>query len=1023
MKKRSIFLLFATLMIVLAFVSCHKADRKINVCFIVDSEVYRMTSTDGKSEIELPNTPTKTGYTFDGWYYDEGEWKKPFSQDSIMDNATSKDVKVYAKWDPIKYTAVFKSGNDVVKEQIFTIETENITEPSIPKREGYIGVWESYELGTSDIVINAEYTPKKYTITYENLNGAENPNAIEYTIESEKISLASITRDGYTFVGWYNDGIFVTEIPRGSTGDIKLVAKWNPIKYMIAYHDLYNAENPNGETYDVEHEPVVLYDAIREGYNFLGWYNSENEKVMEIPQGTTGAIDLYAKWEPIKYTASFIYDKTVLVEQEFTLDDVAINEPSVPKKNGYNGAWESYSLEAKDITINAIYIPIKYNVNLLDSDGTTILQAFEYTIESEAITLLDATKAGYDFEGWYDEEGRVTEIPSGSTGALEFVAKWSIVEYTISYIDEMSAGNANNPTTYTVESDTIILSEPSITGYIFLGWYYDGEKITEIKKGTTQSYELVAMWQVKTYDVKLETGDGEKMPSVTYNHGSGLELPIPVYEGYVFGGWLDEEGAEIGQYEIEAGTFGDKTLYAKWVEEDLAVTVVFDTDGGTKIGNQVYRKGQRVSLPESTKSGVFFDGWYNEAYNTEYYKGFTITESITVYAKWVESIPVSNAAELIAISSDPSKSYHLVQDIDMQGVSFNCLGEFLGMLNGNGYTISNLTIGGNAFISTNAGTIKNLNFVNVNNTFSSSIDGSQCAIIAQMNTGKIINVSILSGAISFNKTINSASDDGWNDLHVGGVVAANFGSIISCNSYVNISGNTGVVSKMSAAYIGGLAAVGNGVISDCYVESTLWITATGNSEWANNMFYMGGLIGSNWSASQIDRCVANCNMTLTYGNTKGMIFGYVGGFAGTLGSGAAINDCYAIGSLYSAGRYSSNYASHGFTPCTGGFIGVLLDATINNCYSTTEVTTAGMTHIAGGFVGSANGSSLINGCFTTQNSFVGGANGSITNSYSISDKTKNELISVDFVYNTLGFSKDVWLADGEALPELAWKKQ
>ncbi len=74
MKKKFLFVL----LLVFAFVGklvhrLRKVDFKLN--FIVAGEVYDTISTNGKEAIKLPDNPTKEGYIFDGWYWDNEIWK------------------------------------------------------------------------------------------------------------------------------------------------------------------------------------------------------------------------------------------------------------------------------------------------------------------------------------------------------------------------------------------------------------------------------------------------------------------------------------------------------------------------------------------------------------------------------------------------------------------------------------------------------------------------------------------------------------------------------------------------------------------------------------------------------------------------------------------------------------------------------------------------------------------------------------------------------------------------------------
>lgn len=80
-----------------------------------------------------------------------------------------------------------------------------------------------------DTTITALWNPINYTITYNlggGTNSEDNPSA--YTIES-KITLNNPTKEDFYFAGWYGEKTFenqVTQIEKGTTGNLTLYAKW-----------------------------------------------------------------------------------------------------------------------------------------------------------------------------------------------------------------------------------------------------------------------------------------------------------------------------------------------------------------------------------------------------------------------------------------------------------------------------------------------------------------------------------------------------------------------------------------------------------------------------------------------------------------------------------------------------------------------------------------------------------------------------------------------------------------------------
>ncbi|MDE6656449.1 MAG: InlB B-repeat-containing protein, partial [Anaeroplasmataceae bacterium] len=182
------------------------------------------------------------------------------------------------------------------------------------------------------------------------------------------------TKDRMEFMGWFTDEDFeneITEIKLGSTGNLDLYAKWEAVDFVITYHldgGVNNSKNPKGYATG---KTVTLLSATKTGYTFDGWYTDAEfkNKITGIAEDATGDLDLYAK----------------------------------------------FTLEVYTIT---------YHLNGGTNVGTN---PASYNITS-SVTLADASKAGYTFDGWFTEASftnKVTGIASGSTGAKAFYAKFT----------------------------------------------------------------------------------------------------------------------------------------------------------------------------------------------------------------------------------------------------------------------------------------------------------------------------------------------------------------------------------------------------------------------------------------------------------------------------------------------------------------------------------------------------------------------------------------------------------------------
>ena len=149
---------------------------------------------DENGKVAKPNDPVKTHYTFNGWYNGETLWD--FETDTVTSNLT-----LTAKFTAIEYTITFKADGEQVGEPVtYTVEDDTIVEPNVPLKEGYGGKWEPYTLDGGNKEVNAVYTPIEYTITFK-ADGEQVGEAVKYTVESETISEPDVpAKDYYTGV-------------------------------------------------------------------------------------------------------------------------------------------------------------------------------------------------------------------------------------------------------------------------------------------------------------------------------------------------------------------------------------------------------------------------------------------------------------------------------------------------------------------------------------------------------------------------------------------------------------------------------------------------------------------------------------------------------------------------------------------------------------------------------------------------------------------------------------------------------
>ena len=288
---------------------------------------------------------------------------------------------------------------------------------------------------SGNLVCTMTYVPKTYSLNYE-LDGGNNDadNVTEFTVETEEITLKDASKEGYTFRGWFADSTLtqqIAKIPKGTVGDVTVYAKFEINTYKVIYElDGGNNDADNVTEFTVETEDITLKDASKEGYTFKGWFadSAFTQQIAKIPKGTVRDMTLYAKFEIIVYTVTFMYGDSVFaevsVEHGKTVTAPA-DVPQVPEGKVFV-RWDNLSddtVATAPMTFNAIVEDgnkaddgsITYEVKEQDgSTTTTVVDASGNTTETNVIS--DDTKT-VSTETKKDSEGKVTEV------SVESVAK------------------------------------------------------------------------------------------------------------------------------------------------------------------------------------------------------------------------------------------------------------------------------------------------------------------------------------------------------------------------------------------------------------------------------------------------------------------------------------------------------------------------------------------------------------------------------------------------------------------------
>ena len=330
--------------------------------------------------IELP-TPTKLGYVFDGWLLN-GEY---YGKDSIK-YTVGNDITLVALWSEAKYTITYYANGGELENYYQSVTYGKAFELPTPTRTGYTFIgWylngtlynaNTYEFA-NDISLHASWIANQYTITYD-VNGGSMEDVTQVVRYEYYTELYIPSRTGYTFNGWYLNGVLYTNEYYLFDYDITLVASWTPNSYYIHYNldggDL--DENYQVVTFDQEYtlpEPTKV-DCIFNGWLLDG--KSFGSGIYTIPNDIT----IYADWIDLNNDYSYeVYtenNESYAVITGYTGSDTELVIPEYVGSGYTQYMVKKIGQEAfiNNINITSVVIPegVKYIENYTFSGCTSL---------------------------------------------------------------------------------------------------------------------------------------------------------------------------------------------------------------------------------------------------------------------------------------------------------------------------------------------------------------------------------------------------------------------------------------------------------------------------------------------------------------------------------------------------------------------------------------------------------------------------------------------------------------------------
>lgn len=537
--------------------------------YTVTFDSYGGTPVPPAQEVEYGLTatkpdpaPTKTGYTFDGWYL--GDEKYDFSA------AVEQNIALTAKWTLNTYTVTFdpNGGNELAEaDKTKAVKIgEAYGELPTPTRKGYnfAGWYTEAEEGTvvtadttvsamTDHTLYAHWEAKKANVHIMIFKSNDLGTPIvdrAYTTDAvygDTLDLAEIDPSSYLDFdfeidgGWYDDGLFnlykkyvsgeqankpaaLTKLQiTGNWQNLKLiVTELVPVVYFKSAEALAEYQNDHskveniifttkarvGSTLPTADAPT----ATRDGYTFTFWSREGQIGTDVTGQTVNGWTNLVANWEARTDTPYTVEHYLENLDGNYALDTTEHLKGTTDTT--VTAAAKSYDNFTYDSTV-----PGTVASGNIAGDGSLVLKLF-YTRNTYDYTVRHIKQLP---DGSYDEANAEVETLSGKFEALAAVTAKDYGEHY--------------PTN---DADT--------------------KQNIKIEKGLT----IDVKYDLDEHTLTFETNGGSAIDPVTVRHGNAVARPAdPTKDKYTFIGWYaDPEFTE--EYDFATVLEADKTIYAKF---------------------------------------------------------------------------------------------------------------------------------------------------------------------------------------------------------------------------------------------------------------------------------------------------------------------------------------------------------------------------------------------------------------------------------------------------------------------------
>ena len=566
-----------------------KVTRDLTINAVYDVDTFTVTFKDGEKVLETQTVEYEAAATApdtarlsppEGMHF--AKWDKDFSK-------VTEDIEVSAVYELNEYTVIFKNGETTLKTEMvkhgFAATPPNVFDTATKK---FVGWDKSFDNVTSDIIVNAKFETKKFTLTFINFDDTTVYTAeVEYgaSIDSHFETADSAVAYDDTildYVGWYDksdtektiiDDFSELTMP---TRDLTYVLKLRLMDSAIGEFkvntpaDFTFTESNAAEFTVTPNEGTTLYEGVT--YKYIWTINKDNVfyKTEETTESSLTLQNLAAGEYFAKVRIVASVENCGSVEKDFTAGETLIVSRADISGITVTGVTMTYGDKTAKIGISELRAD---DVVTYGTDGAT------FPLQNVDLSALDCGE--YDYFVRVNRGDNYNPYTSGkitvTINKAEVTATVTPDDDTLKYGDNLPSLTATiNGETYTIESGKyeLHLGMTSITGNV-------ANNVGTYNIENVDISDLRAKYPEKNYDIKLTTVGtitinmanltvtvsldkteltyGEALPIITYKF-DGLKLS-DTEENFTRTETEFAEKLDAGTYTASVTLSGEKTKF------------------------------------------------------------------------------------------------------------------------------------------------------------------------------------------------------------------------------------------------------------------------------------------------------------------------------------------------------------------------------------------------------------------------------------------------------------------------------